>query len=90
MDWTIHWTQNCTDQNTCIMANITNAKKVISVSVLSFVTACISSSLDRCVFKNDARLRKPFPLLIRFSDTGEAPENLNAAPEDLNATLEDP
>ena len=42
------------------------------------------------IFKNDARLRKPFPLLIRFSDTGEAPENLNAAPEDLNATPEDP
>ena len=42
------------------------------------------------VFKNDTRLRKPFPLLIRFSDTGEAPENLNAAPEDLNAAPEDP
>ena len=42
------------------------------------------------VFKNDARLRKPFPLLIHFSDTGEAPDNLNAAPEDLNAAPEDP
>jgi len=34
------------------------------------------------VFKKDACLRKPFPLLIRFSDTGEASENLNAAPEE--------
>ena len=38
------------------------------------------------VFKNDAHLQKPFPLLIHFSDTGEAPENLNAAPEVLNTT----
>ena len=41
------------------------------------------------VFKNDAHLRKPFSLLISFSNTGEAPENLIAAPEDLNAALED-
>jgi len=41
------------------------------------------------VFKNDARLWKPFRSLIRFSNTGNAPENLNAAPENLNATLED-
>jgi len=35
-------------------------------------------------------LRKPFPLLIRFSDAGEAPENLNVVPEVLNAGPEDP
>jgi len=28
------------------------------------------------------------PLLIRFSDTGENPENLNVALEDINATPE--
>ena len=43
-----------------------------------------------CVFKNDACLQKPFPLLIHFSDTGEAPEKRSAASEDLNATPEDP
>lgn len=42
------------------------------------------------VFKSDARLQKPFPLLIHFSNTGKALENINAAPEDLNAALEDP
>ena len=42
------------------------------------------------VFKNDAHLRKSFPLLIRFSDTGEALENLNTAPEYQNTTPEDP
>ena len=41
------------------------------------------------VFKNDTCLWKPFPLLIRFSKTSEAPENLNAALEDLNAASED-
>jgi len=42
------------------------------------------------VFKNHARLWKPIPLLIRTSNTSEAPENLNTAQEDLNAALEDP
>jgi len=56
------------------------------------VGACTLKLLVHMVstFKNDAYLRKPFPLLISFADTGKARENLNAVPEDLNAAPEDP
>ena len=41
------------------------------------------------VFKNDAVLRKPFPLLHRDCTANAAPECLNTAPKDANAIPED-
>ena len=65
------------------------AQRTKLTQALTTYTEPSKYALSHCSIRY-ASLKIPFPLLIRFSDTGKAPENLNAAPEDLNAAPEDP